>query len=218
MLKNRIDILIADDHRIVRNGLKSMLLGKPGFFVAAEAEDGKACLALAQKVKPDVVLLDIDMPGMSGIEVARQLVGIQAGVKILMLTALDSKEQIMASVRAGASGFLSKNCDSRELITAIEKVASGEHYFSKAITGDVFTAFVDTVQHKGPADGNRLSDRETEVLRLLADGKRTKEIAATLGISSRTVEGHKTALIEKFGVDSLIEVVRYAIRHKIIDP
>jgi len=218
MLPNQIKIIIADDHKIVRNGLKAMLLGKHNFFVAAEADNGKTCIALVEKIKPDILLLDIDMPDMTGIEVAENLAKSLPCTRIVMLTALDDKEKIVASVKAGASGFLSKNCDSKELINAIEKVASGENYFSKTITGDVFNAFVSNIQHGTPQTNNKLTDREIEVIKLLADGKRTKEIAAELDISPRTVECHKNTILEKLEVSSIIEVVRYAIRNKIIQP
>lgn len=200
-----IRLLLAEDHALVREGTREMLEQDPSLRVVGEAEDGPTAIAMAEELEPDIVLVDVDLPILNGIEVIRRIKLGPAGPHALVLSAYDDEDYVMAALAAGASGYLLKTAHARELIVAIHAVARGE----VVLHGSIGRALVTRAQgHVG--DNEVLSSRELEVLRLAATGARTKEIAARLSVSARTVEGHLTNIFNKIGVSSRTEAVMYA--------
>jgi DNA-binding NarL/FixJ family response regulator len=208
----RLTVLIADDHAIVREGIIS-LLKDHNFDVVGTVGDGAALLEAAQRLRPDLIVTDISMPGMSGLEALTRLTAENLPSKIILLTMHDDPELATRAVRAGASGFVLKEGAAEELTTAIDQVIRGRLYLTPAVTRQVLERMADPEERTGP----QLSPRQLEVLRLLVLGRRTKEIAAALDLSPRTVETHKYQVMDTLGVSSTAELVRYAIEHKLLE-
>lgn len=214
-----IRTVIADDHRLLRAGLRRLLAEMPGVVVLAEAADGHEALAACDASEPDLVLMDIAMPGMGGLDALRELRCKHPATRVLMLSMLDSEEHVLQALRLGASGYLLKDAAPAELELAIAAVMRGETWLSSAISRPVVDGYMERVtsSHSGAGEhGQLLTPRQQEVLRLLAEGKSTKEIAFALALSIKTIETHRAQIMERLGVRDLAGLVRYAIRSGLI--
>ena len=207
-----VRILLADDHQIVRQGLKALLEQK-GFVVAGEAADGHEAIQLAVKLRPDVALLDLVMPLINGINVARTILREFPNTKVILLTMHTEEQYVFDALRAGVTGYVVKTDAATDLAHAIDAVLRGAIFVSSKISGGIVQAYI---ENKGVAV-DPLTPRERQVLQLIAEGKTTKEIASLLGISVKTGEAHRTKIMSKLGMHSIAGVVRYAIRHGMID-
>jgi DNA-binding NarL/FixJ family response regulator len=214
----KIKIITVDDHKIVRDGLRAMLLGNREIEIMAEASTANALLEILKTQLPDILILDIKLGGATtGIDIAKMLRQTYPKLKILMLTANVDENYIIASLKVGARGFLSKDCSKEEFIKAVIKVFRGEVYFGENISQAVIQSYVRQIQENISDMDKPLSDRELEIVKLLCEGITTKQIGEELCISSRTVESHKNNILEKLGLQNTIELVKYAIKNKIID-
>lgn len=208
----KLRILIADDHALLRDGLKALVNAEPSMEVVGEAETGRAAVEKARQLKPHVVLMDISMPDMNGAQATRRLKEALPTVKVLALTAHEDSSYLRHMLEAGAAGFLLKRAAADQLIQAIHSVAANVRYIDPAFAGKVLSNFMRPAS-RAKSERNELSERETEVLRLTAWGFGNKEIAAQLDISVKTVETYKARLAEKLNLTSRTEIVRYAVRH-----
>jgi len=207
-----IHVLVADDHAVLREGIRQVLSNKHGFDVVAEAGNGAETLALAAEHKPDVVLLDITMPGDSGLETAARLRADVPEARILILTMHDRGEYVLEAVRAGAHGYVLKDAPPSELRTAVKSVHDGLEYFSQAAAGKLNDALRnELVREQQQFSLNTLTAREREVLALVASGDTSKEIAEKLGISPRTVESHRENVSRKLRIRSVAQLTRFAV-------
>jgi DNA-binding NarL/FixJ family response regulator len=215
---DRIKILVADDHQLVREGIESMIAGAEDLEVIGLAESGEDAINKVREQIPDVVLMDIVMPGMNGIEAARWIREIDDQIRVIILTMEISKDYVTAAIKSGVDGYLPKNIGKEILIDAIRTVYKGERYFNDAIKKLIFEDFYTVEKLKSPkkAVANQLTKRENEVLALVATGKTNREIAEVLFISVKTVETHKTHILMKLGLNNNSELIRYAIKHNII--
>ncbi len=218
MTEKPIRIYLTDDHKIVRDGIKSMLLGNKSIRVAGESGTGAGLLELMEKEIPDIVVLDLVLPDMSGVELTKILTSRYPAARILILSAEMDENIIVETIKNGAGGFLNKDVSGKEFIDAIMLVAEGECYFGQRISGIIYKSYINKIQHPGaPADTlQKLSEREKEIVNLLSEGLSFKEIGDRLFISPRTVENHKTNILEKLGLKNTIELVKYAIKQGII--
>jgi DNA-binding NarL/FixJ family response regulator len=212
-----IRVLVADDHTIVRTGIRHVLEGEPGFEVVGEASTGSEVLALAGELQPDVVVLDISMPGASGLQVAARLRTGSSPPRVLILSMHDNAEYVLESVRAGAHGYLLKDTAATELRTAIRAVCRGDSYFSPPVARRLSAAVRGELDAQ-PAGLDQLTGREREVLEGIARGRTNKEIAAELGISFRTVETHRESLMKKLQIRTVAELTRFALGAGLIEP
>jgi DNA-binding NarL/FixJ family response regulator len=210
MNEKPIRVLVADDHTIVRTGIRHVLEGEAGFEVVGEAANGAQALSLAESLQPDVVVLDISMPDESGLEVADRLRRGSAAPRVLMLSMHSNTEYVLESLRAGAHGYLLKDAAATELRSAIRAVCRGESYFSPPIASSL-SAAVRAEQGPGSTPLEQLTAREREVLQGIATGRTNKEIAAELGISHRTVETHRESLMKKLQIRTIAELTRFAL-------
>jgi DNA-binding NarL/FixJ family response regulator len=204
-----IRVLVADDHMIVRTGIRHVLESEPGFEVVGEAANGADALALAAELRPDVVVLDISMPDVSGLELAARLRD-TGGTRVLILSMHNNAEYVLESVRAGAHGYLLKDTAATELRTAIRAVCQGESYFSPPVASRL-SAAVRGERDQGPGGLEQLTAREREVLLGIAQGRTNKEIATELRISHRTVETHRESLMRKLQIRTVAELTRFAL-------
>lgn len=202
----RARVLLADDHTIVAEGLKSLLADH--YDLVGTVADGSQLIEAVKALRPDVVVTDFSMPVMSGLEALRRMKADQLDAKVIFLTMHSDARVASEALRAGASGFLLKQAAGEELITAIEDVLQGRTYLTPRLTKDVLANL-----STGGSEEVALTPRQREVLRLLADGKRMKEIAAILGLSTRTVETHKYEMMQALGLGSTAELVKYALKH-----
>jgi two-component system, NarL family, response regulator NreC len=207
-----IRILIADDHGVIRAGLRALLAGFPDINVVGEASDGAEALAKALELKPDIILMDLSMPNMSGIEATRQLSQSEPGTRTLILTVHEDEGLLKEVVRAGAAGYIIKRAAQEDLIHAIRVVARGDLYIHPAMTRTLFRES-SPVDSPVVLDGDTLTLREIEVLQLLVKGYTNRQIAEQLSLSPRTVEGHRANLSGKLGLHSRVELVEYAEKH-----
>jgi len=207
----QIKILLADDHEIIRNGLRSLIEKELGLRVIGEAEDGRMALRLARDLKPDMVVMDIGMPDLNGIEATRQITTDVPGVKVLALSMHTDKRFVTGMLKAGASGYMLKEGAFEELIHAIRLVASNHTYLSPGIASVLVDDLRHPVQDKGPALP-LLTAKEREVLQLVAEGKSTKETASQLNVSVKTVETHRQHIMGKLDIHSVAELTKYAVR------
>ena len=212
-------ILIADDHALVRGGLRMVLDAQPDLDVVGEAADGRQALQLARKLSPDLVLMDIRMPGLDGLETTRRLLAQQPNAKVLVLTTFDVDEYVHNAIRAGASGFLLKTTPPQQLVTGIRTVMAGDALLAPEITRRLLDRFVARpLRPTGtPPDFAELSARELEVLRLIANGRSNAEIAAELFLSEATVKTHVTHILTKLGLRDRVQAVALAYRSGLID-
>ncbi len=207
-----IKIILADDHQIVRQGLRTLLTAEPDMEVVAEADNGRAVLKLAQELSPQVVIMDISMPDLNGIEATRQILAESPGVKVIALSMHSDSLFVLNMLRAGASGYLLKDCALEELVKAIRTVVALKTYLSPGVSDIVIKDFV---CGRAPGDNSAfsvLTAREREVLQLMAEGRNTNQIADNLCISIKTVEAHRKQMMNKLGLHSVAELTKYAIR------
>ena len=209
-----IRILLADDHRILREGLRSLLAQQTDITVVGEASDGETAVALARELRPDIVIMDVVMHGLGGVEATRQIRTELRDTKVIGLSMHSDRRFVSEMLRAGALGYLVKDSAFEELNLAVRTVMEGRPYLSAAITGSLVEDFVrqSCAQERQETPMQMLTSREQEVLRLLADGKRVKEIAHQLNISAKTVESHRQNIMDKLEIHSTIELTRYALR------
>jgi DNA-binding NarL/FixJ family response regulator len=203
-------ILIADDHRLLREGLRT-LLERDGFRVIGEADNGRSAVKLAKELQPDIVITDIGMPELNGVDATRQICAAALRSKVLALSMHSESRFVLGILDAGASGYLLKDAAFEELSVAIKSVLKGQIYLSPAIAGVVVERSLGRFP-KARSPLAKLSKREQEVLQLIAEGKSTKEIAATLYVSVKTVEGHRKQIMDKLAIYSVAELTKYAIR------
>jgi DNA-binding NarL/FixJ family response regulator len=209
MKKNRI--LIADDHRITRQGLRSLLEKENDMEVVAEASDGRTAVELTREMKPDVVIMDVSMPDLNGIEAARQIIDRYRGVKVIALSMHSDTLFVTEMLKSGVSGYLLKDCAFEELAGAIRSVMAGKTYLSPSISGVVVNGYLNRIADTAVSPSG-LTDREREVLQMIAEGKSTKQIALKLHISVKTVETHRRQIMNKLNIFSVAELTKYAIR------
>ena len=209
-----IKVLIADDHQLFREGLVNLISSAPDIEVIGEAKDGLEATKKAKKLKPDLILIDIGMPNMNGIEATKTIKRDDAGIKIIAVSMHSDRQFVKGVLEAGADGYLLKNCTYRQLIDAIESVVSGKKYLSDDITEMVIQGYLDPEEDL--ESKHDLSEREMEVLKLYAEGKSTREISERLFISVKTVGTHKQHIFEKLGIKSNADMVKYAIKEGLI--
>ena len=213
MSDRAINILLADDHTIVRQGLKLILSSHPDLRVVGEAANGKEAVELAAKLKPDIVLLDVAMPELNGIEATRKMVEANSRLRVLVLSMHKEAVYVREILRAGARGYILKDAIDTELLSAVRSVARGDGYISPAVSGALLSDYRKDVTD--PVD--LLSPREREVLQLIAEGKTNKEIATKLNLSVYTVDSHRGKIMEKLNLHSTGELVRFAIKRGLVD-
>lgn len=209
-------IIIADDHDIIRQGIKNILRGQPEYEVVAEAVDGEEVAARVKEFKPDILLLDISMPKISGLDVIEQVHYISPETKILIITVHKAAAYIMKAFEAGVKGYLHKETAGEELLPALARIAAGEIYLTSSVSSYLVERVLKKSAEKEPQKG-LLTSREQEILRLVADGKTAKEIAAALFISQRTVENYKNTLLKKLNLHRTSDLIKYAIKHRLVD-
>ena len=209
-----VRIVVCDDHTIVREGLKQILSGQPDFEVVAEAADGHEAVKRVRELEFDVLLLDMSMPGKSGVDLIKQLKVEKPKLRILVLTMHEEHQYAVRAIRAGASGYLTKEGASSQLVTAIRKVASGGAYISAEVAEQLALNAMPGSQ--GPLHAS-LSDREFQVFRMIAEGKSVSEIAERLNLSVKTVSTHKANVLQKMGMTSQGELIRYALENNLVE-
>ncbi len=207
-----IRILLADDHKITRQGLRSLLDKEFDMEVVAEAEQGRTAVRLVRDLLPDVVIMDVSMPDLNGMEATRQIVGEFSGVKVVALSMHSDTLFVSEMLKSGASGYLLKDCAFEELARAIRTVVAGRTYLSPSVSGVVVNVYLHRLSKADFSGLEVLTDREREVLQLLAEGKSTKQIALKLHISVKTVETHRRQIMNKLDIHTVAELTKYAIR------
>jgi DNA-binding NarL/FixJ family response regulator len=210
---NRIRILLADDHKIFLDGLRSLL--EPGFEIVGMVEDGRALVSLVQKLRPDVIVVDISMPSLNGIEAVRQIKKLDPQVKVVFLTMHADVTYAIRAFEVGVSGFVLKHSASSELLTAISEAIKGRTYVTPMIAGELMQSYMEGARRQ-PDATQQLTSRQREILQLLAEGCSVKKIAEVLNISVRTVEFHKYGLMSKLNLKTNSELVQLAIKYGII--
>lgn len=212
-----IRILLADDHGIVRKGLRFLLEMQSGMEVVGEASDGREAVKLAGELDPHVVIMDVAMPRLNGIDAAAQIVKSNPKTGVIMLSMHSDEAYLVRALSAGAKGYLLKDSAEVDLVRAVEVVAQGRPFFSPQIAQTLLEDYVRTLRQRGLEDSyDILTEREREVLQLLAEGKSNKEVASILNLSPYTVETHRTNLMQKLNLHNTAEIVLYAVRKKII--
>lgn len=213
-------ILVADDHEVVRKGLAALLQSQPDWQVCGEAADGREAVDKAQQLKPDVVILDIGMPSLNGLEATRQILKTNPQARVLILTLHDSDQVVREVLNAGARGFLLKSDAARDLVAAVEALRRDKTYFTSKVATMVLEGYLKggTPGQPIPTPGgrNRLTPREREIVQLLAEGKSTKEVAVALGLSVKTAETHRSNIMRKLQLHSVSDLVLYAVRNNIV--
>ncbi len=214
----KIRILVADDHTLLRNGIRALLEDEQDIVIVGEAEDGREAVRLAGHLKPNVVLMDIAMPMLNGLEATRQIKREHPEINVLVLTMYDHEEYFRQMLEVGASGYIIKRAAANELVAAIRAVYNGEAVLSPAITRLLLEDYLSQDSLVKEDDGpNALSSRESEVLQLIAEGKTSREIAEILNLSVKTVQSHRTNLMQKLGLHDRGDLIKYAIQKKIIE-
>jgi DNA-binding NarL/FixJ family response regulator len=210
-------VLLADDHSIVRRGLRSLIETQPDLKVVAEAGDGLEALKLCDEHQPDAVILDVAMPKLNGIEVAERVQKLPRPPSVLILSMHADESYIIRALAAGARAYLLKDATDEDLLPALRAVAAGRPFFSPSVTGVLIEDYVRQLQARGLTDSyHLLTDREREVLQLLAEGRSNKEVAALLDVGVSTVETHRANLMQKLNLHNTAEIVLYAVRKRII--
>jgi len=213
----KVRILIADDHGIVRKGLRLQLEQRDEFEVVGEASDGREAVSMAEELGPDVVIMDIAMPNLNGIDAAAQMVKRNPEFKVIILSMHSDEGYLTRALTAGVKGYLLKETADLDLYRAVQVVAQGKVFFSPTIANTLLEDYMRQLQQRGLQDSyDLLTDREKEILQLLAEGKSNKEVATTLDLSTYTVETHRTHIMQKLNLHSSAEIVLYAVRKKII--
>ena len=209
-------ILIADDHEIARQGIRCLLEDHPGWEICAEARDGREAVAYASDLKPDVLLLDIGMPNLNGLDAARQILATTPGACILILTVHDSEQVVREVLATGARGFLLKSDAGRDLVAAVEALQHRRTFFTPKVAQMMLGGCLHPIEESDTAAQRVLTPREREVIQLVAEGKTTKEIATALSLSVKTAETHRTNLMRKLDLHSVADLTLYAVRNGIV--
>lgn len=215
-----VRIMLADDHEVVRQGLRALVTSQPGWMVCCEAATGREAVRKAEQGRPDIVILDVSMPGLNGLDAARRIRQLSPSSRVLILTMHQSDELLREALAIGVSGYVLKSDAGRELVAAVAALTEGKRFVSSGAAG----ALVDTYLHGTPqarADEparSRLTSREREIVQLLAEGQTNKDVARALDIAVKTVETHRTNIFQKLEIHSIADLVRYAVRNRIIEP
>jgi two-component system response regulator NreC len=213
----QIRILLADDHTVVREGLRALLERQPDMTVTAEAADGRTCLELVAEHAPDVVMMDVAMPGMNGIEAARRIVASHPGVAVVMLSMHQDESYVLRALKSGAKGYLLKDSPREDVLASIRAAAEGRSFLSRRISLMLQEDYVQQLKSRGLEDSYELlTDREREILQLLAEGRANKEVASLLNIGLTTVETHRGHILQKLSLHSTAELILYAVRKHIV--
>jgi len=216
---NNLRILIADDHEIVRRGLKALLSSRPDWIVCAEAPSGQDAVALAEQYRPDIVVMDISMPGMNGLEATRKIRKMLPKTQVVILSIHYSDQLVQEALDSGARAYVLKSDASRDLLSAVGAVTSNRTFFTAGAARILIDRFCNTPSSPQPSLLRKsLSAREREIEQLLAEGKSTKEVAVILGISVKTAETHRSNIMRKLEMHSVSELIRYAVRNNMIEP
>ncbi|HXQ80967.1 MAG TPA: response regulator transcription factor [Opitutaceae bacterium] len=215
----QVGILIADDHELLRRGLCAVLAERTDWKVVGEAANGREAVRLAASLKPAAVVLDVTMPELNGLEATRQILAAAPQTRVLILSVHESEQIVREVLEAGAQGYLLKSDAGRELVKAIDALLGNKPYFTSTVARMVLKGFLSAPRAESSSDETgRLSPRERETVQLLAEGRSNKEVAAMLGISVKTAETHRNNVMQKMGFHSITELVRYAVRNKLIEP
>jgi DNA-binding NarL/FixJ family response regulator len=209
----RTTVLLGEDHTVVAEGLNALL--KDAFELAGTAHDGRELVRMAEELRPDIIVTDLSMPLLNGLEAIRQIKARNPNTKFVVLTMHRDTQMAVEAIRAGATGYMLKVSPSEELITAIREVARGRMYVTTLLSKDLITLLLEA-GNKPESDGPRLTARQREVLQLVAEGRTMKEVAAALKISPRTAESHKYDIMQALGVETTAELIQYAVRNKLI--
>lgn len=215
-----INLIIVDDHQLVRDGLKSLLSSHPGIVILGEASSGSELLKLLKENQPDILMLDVSLPGMSGLDITRIISTDYPDIKVMIVSMHIAEDFIFTALKAGARGYVHKNASRQELISAIETIHEGKEYFSTQVSDIILKSYIRKAKSgvRQESEGiDVLSQREKELLKYVAEGFSNSSIAEKMSISVRTVETHKTNILQKLGLHSIVDLVKYAIRNKIID-
>lgn len=207
-----IKILLADDHKITRDGLKALLENQKNMIVIGEAETGRQAVRLALKLAPDVIVMDINMPELNGIEATRQILTDLPATKIIALSMYSDKRYVVGMLKAGVSGYLLKNCAFDELVSAISAVVANQNYMSQKIANTVMKDYANILESNDTSPASQLTAREREVLQLIAEGLKTKDIATQIHVSVKTVETHRQQIMRKLNAKSVAELTKIALR------
>jgi len=216
-MNQKVRIVIAEDHTILREGLRSLLSSEPNFEIVGEAEDGREAIKCVEKFRPDLILTDLSMPRMNGMEAIKEIKRQSPKTKVLVLTVHKAEEYILATFRAGANGYLLKDSTHAELVMAVKKVLSGKQYISPEISEKVIEGYLEGKKTlKSQTSWETLTQREREILKLIAEGYKNKEIAEDLCISVKTVEKHRANLMEKLDLHSIQALTAFAIEKGLV--
>ena len=216
----KIRIILVDDHQLVRDGIKALLSGIPDISIIGEASGAAELFGELENLKPDILIMDISLPEISGIEITKKISSEYPGIRVLMLSMYNNEEFIFNSIKAGAKGYLPKNTSREELMEAIYAINKGEEFYGESISQVMLKSYIKRAAHDGKPQekpGEVLTGREIEILKLYVEGLINKEISDKLDISIRTVETHKNHIMRKLGLKSTVELVKYAIRNKIAE-
>jgi DNA-binding NarL/FixJ family response regulator len=216
-----VRILVADDHEIVRRGLRAILETRPGWQVSAEAESGREAVDKARQIAPDIAIIDVSMPELNGLEATRQILKMLPQTEILILTMHENEQIVREVLDAGARGYVLKSDAGRDLVSAVEALCQHRTFFSSKISEMLLHSYLkhqDRGDAAEPTSRSRLTAREREIVQLLAEGKSNKEVATSLNISIKTAETHRTNIMNKLDLRSITELVRYAVRNNIVEP
>jgi two-component system response regulator NreC len=207
-----IKILLADDHKLLREGLRALIEEQRNMTVVAEAEDGRSAVRLAAKLSPDIIVMDISMPGLNGIDATRKITAENPVIKVIALSMHADRNFVVEMFKAGAAGYLLKDCAFEELVLAIRAVSSNKAYLSSKLSDTMIKDYVKLFPKKKSSVFSTLSTREREVLQLLAEGKSTREVAAKLNVSAKTVESFRRLIMKKLDIHTVAELTKYAVR------
>jgi two-component system, NarL family, response regulator NreC len=214
---NKIKVLLADDHKLIRSGLRLLLEQQSDIAVAGEADDGREAVTLAESLRPDVAVLDIGMPNLNGVEAARQILEAHPECAVVMLSMHSDEGYVLRALKAGARGYLLKDSAEADLVRAVRAAHEGKSYFSPAVSKMLLEDYLRKLQRSGAEDSyDLLSPREREILQLVAEGKSNKEIAGLLNLSPYTVETHRSNIMQKLNLKGVPELILYAVRKGVI--
>jgi DNA-binding NarL/FixJ family response regulator len=208
-------VMLVDDHKIMRDGLRTMLERQPDIEIVAEAGDGITAVQLARELSPDFIIMDISLPNLNGVEATHKITSENPNIKVIALTMYSDKWSLKKMIKAGASGYLAKNCNYEELIQALNAVKANNYYLSSGIASTVLNDYINLLK-SNDSSGSVLTARERQVLQLIAEGKTTTETASLLNLSKKTVEAHRSQIMNKLGLYNLPELVKYAVREGLI--